>query len=110
MLMRTRVPPEMELARHWKTTTGKYEILGHLKEKKGVSLFTRLVARRGLGTAGAASHGKAEAYLVRASSSDSNVFCRLSSSINVTVTSFSLGFDSATEMGGVTPKYLLHKN
>lgn len=68
------------------------------------------VARKGRRTAGAASHGKAEAHLVLASSSVSNVFCRLSSSINVTVTSFSLRFDSATEMGGVTPKYLSHKN
>ena len=43
---------------------------------------------------------------VLASCSLSKVFCLLSSSIRVTVTSFSLGFDSAVVMGRVTPRYL----
>ena len=45
-----------------------------------------------------------ESYLVLDSSSDSKVFCRLSSSMRVTVTSFSFGVDSSVEMGGVTPR------
>ena len=44
------------------------------------------------------------AHLVRDSCSDSNIFCLLSSSINVTVTSFSRSLDSAVAIGGVTPK------
>jgi hypothetical protein len=45
-------------------------------------------------------------HLVLDSSSLSIVFCRRSSSMRVTVTSFSLSLDSVVEMGGVTPRYL----
>lgn len=45
-------------------------------------------------------------YRVLDSCSLSKVFCLLSSSMRVTVTSFSLGFDSAVVMGRVTPRYL----
>ena len=45
-------------------------------------------------------------HRVLASCSLSKVFCLFSSSIRVTVTSFSLGFDSAVVMGRVTPRYL----
>jgi hypothetical protein len=45
-----------------------------------------------------------KSYLVLDSSSDSKVFCLLSSSIRVIVTSFSFGVDSSVEMGGVTPR------
>jgi len=45
-------------------------------------------------------------HRVLASCSFSKVFCLFSSSISVTVTSFSLGFDSAVVMGRVTPRYL----
>lgn len=47
-----------------------------------------------------------DSYLVRDSSGLSTVFCLLSSSMRVTVTSFSLSFDSVVAIGGVTPKYL----
>lgn len=53
---------------------------------------------------GLATPVKGRAHLVRASCSLSNVFCLLSSSINVTVTSFSRSFDSVVAIGGVTPK------
>jgi hypothetical protein len=49
-------------------------------------------------------------HLVFASCSDSKVFCLLSSSISVTVTSFSRGLDSITDIGGVTPKYLVKQS
>ena len=55
-------------------------------------------------------HADKATHLVLASSSDSNVFCLLSSSMSVTVTSFSLGDDSAVEMGGVTPGNLAREN
>ena len=45
-------------------------------------------------------------HRVLASCSFSKVFCLFSSSIRVTVTSFSLRFDSAVVMGRVTPRYL----
>lgn len=45
-----------------------------------------------------------KSYLVRASSTFSNVPCFRSSSIKVAVTSFSLSVDSAVEIGGVTPR------
>ena len=45
-------------------------------------------------------------HRVLASCSLSKVFCLFSSSIRVTVTSFSFGFDSAVVMGRVTPRYL----
>lgn len=48
----------------------------------------------------------ADSHLVRDSSGVSTVFCLLSSSMRVTVTSFSLSFDSVVAIGGVTPKYL----
>lgn len=63
-----------------------------------------------LGTVGITSRRRTGTHLVLASSSDSKVFCLLSSSISVIVTSFSLGDDSATEMGGVTPRYLRPEN
>lgn len=44
--------------------------------------------------------------LVFASSSLSNVPCLRNSSINVMVTSFSLSFDSCSDIGAVTPRYL----
>ena len=43
-------------------------------------------------------------HLLRDSSSLSNVFCLRSSSMSVTVTSFSRSLDSSVEMGGVTPR------
>lgn len=46
------------------------------------------------------------AHLLRDSSSVSNIFCRRNSSINVAVISRSLSEDAATEIGGVTPRYL----
>jgi hypothetical protein len=45
-------------------------------------------------------------YRVLDSCAFSKVPCLFSSSIRVTVTSFSLGFDSAVVMGRVTPRYL----
>ena len=50
--------------------------------------------------------GRGETHRVLASCSLSKVFCLFSSSIRVTVTSFSLEFDSAVVMGRVTPIYL----
>ena len=50
--------------------------------------------------------GRGETDRVLASCSLSKVFCLFNSSIRVTVTSFSLGFDSAVVMGRVTPMYL----
>jgi len=50
--------------------------------------------------------GRGGTHRVLASCSFSKVFCLFSSSIRVTVTSFSLGFDSAVVMGRVTPIYL----
>jgi len=50
--------------------------------------------------------GRDGTHRVLASCSLSKVFCLFSSSIRVTVTSFSLGFDSAVVMGRVTPMYL----
>ena len=51
-------------------------------------------------------NGRGGTHRVLASCSLSKVFCLFSSSIRVTVTSFSLGFDSAVVMGRVTPIYL----
>lgn len=45
-------------------------------------------------------------HLLRDSSSVSNVFCRRNSSIKVAVISRSRSEDAATDIGGVTPKYL----
>jgi hypothetical protein len=60
---------------------------------------------RGRGTAAGTDSGN-DAHLLRASSSDSNVFCSLSSSIRVIVTSFSRSLESAVAIGGVTPRNL----
>jgi hypothetical protein len=51
------------------------------------------------------SSGKRGKYLVIVSSSLSIVFCLRSSSMRLSVTSFSLSFDSLVEIGGVTPRY-----
>lgn len=57
--------------------------------------------------AGSTTSGSGDdAHLLRDSSSVSKVFWRLSSSMRVTVTSFSRSLDSAVAIGGVTPRNL----
>lgn len=90
---------------------------GHGKSKPGRQIFSRGLQPSperfhwrvevddvsGSGPEGERAEG---AHRVLASCSVSKVFCLFSSSIRVTVTSFSLGFDSAVVMGRVTPIYL----